>query len=189
MDTYATLMACAVDTSDPTVLALAGVLSSAFDRDGARALPIRGLDMRETRWLLGHWFYGADVALSLAWDELAGVSRGRSRYDEVEDLVVLFREHTDPCAGTPEEARCVTHALACACLGDNHLWQDLMLPSRRELSTLIGHWFPRLAAKNTHDMKWKKFFYKQLCEREGLFICKAPSCGVCSDHALCFGAE
>ena len=23
-------------------------------------------------------------------------------------------------------------------------------------------------------MKWKKFLYKQLCEREQLFICKAP---------------
>jgi len=162
MDTYATLMACAADPGDPTVLALAGVLSSAFDRDGARALPIRGLDMRETRWLLAHWFAGAEVALPLASDERAGVPCDGSRCDEVEDLVVLFREHTDPCAGTPEEAHCVAHALACACLGDNHLWQDLLLPSRSELSALIGHWFPRLAAKNTGDMKWKKFFYKQL---------------------------
>jgi nitrogen fixation protein NifQ len=38
-------------------------------------------------------------------------------------------------------------------------------------------------------MKWKKFFYKQLCLREGLTLCKAPSCDVCSDYALCFGAE
>lgn len=32
-------------------------------------------------------------------------------------------------------------------------------------------------------------FYKQLCERAELFIRKAPSCGVCTDHAMCFGSE
>jgi len=189
MSPYATLMTCAVDAGDPTVLALAGVLSGAFERYGTRALPIPGLDLHDTRWLLARWFPGADVALALAWNEPASVSRRGSRYDEVDDLVELFKDHADPCAGAPEEARCIAHALACACLGDNHLWQDLRLPSRRELSALIGHWFPRLAGKNTHDMKWKKFFYKQLCEREGLFICKAPSCGVCSDYAHCFGPE
>lgn len=189
MDSHAILIACAIDAHDPTALALAGVLSTAFDRDGARVLPIRGLDSGETRWLLARWFPRADVVLALAWDELASASRRGSRYDEVEDLVALFKDHADPGAGLPEEVHCVAHALACACLGDNHLWQDLLLPSRRELSALIGRWFPQLAARNIHDMKWKKFFYKQLCEREGLFICKAPSCGVCSDHVLCFGPE
>jgi len=189
MDFHAILMRHAVNPGDPTVLALAGVLSSAFDKDGVDALPIRGLDAPETLWLLARWFPGADAALSLAWEEPAGASRRESGYDEVEDLVVLFKEHADSGAGTPDEASCVAHALACACLGANHLWQDLRLPSRRELSALLGYWFPRLAAKNVHDMKWKKFFYKQLCEREGLFVCKAPSCGVCSDYAHCFGPE
>ncbi|MCK7499364.1 MAG: nitrogen fixation protein NifQ [Comamonadaceae bacterium] len=31
-------------------------------------------------------------------------------------------------------------------------------------------------------MKWKKFLYKQLCEREEILVCKAPSCAVCCDH-------
>jgi nitrogen fixation protein NifQ len=189
MDFHATLLRHAASTDDPTVLALAGVLSSSFDEDGVHVLPIRGLDAHETRWLLAHWFPGVEAALSLAWDASAEASRRGSRYDEVEDLVALFGEHADPGAGTPEEVACISHALACACLGANHLWQDLKLPSRRELSALLGYWFPRLAAKNTHDMKWKKFFYKQLCEREELFVCKAPSCGVCPDYARCFGPE
>ncbi|TDV15728.1 nitrogen fixation protein NifQ [Paraburkholderia caballeronis] len=189
MDFHATLMRHAVSADSPTVLALAGVLSAAFDEDGVRVLPIRGLDARASRWLLAHWFPGADAALSLAWDGPVEAARRGSRYDEVEDLVTLFIEHADPRAGTRDEVACVAHALACACLGENHLWQDLRLPSRRELSALLGYWFPRLAAKNVHDMKWKKFFYKQLCEREGLFVCKAPSCGVCADYARCFGPE
>jgi len=49
--------------------------------------------------------------------------------------------------------------------------------------------FPVLAAKNDRDMKWKKFLYKQLCQREGIYICRAPSCEVCADYAKCFGPE
>lgn len=112
-----------------------------------------------------------------------------SRFDEVDDLVGLFMEHADPGAGGAEDAECVARAMALACLGDNHLWQDMGFASRRELSQLIGHWFPALAVRNTGDMKWKKFFYKQLCDREGLFVCRAPSCGVCSDYPVCFGPE
>jgi nitrogen fixation protein NifQ len=103
--------------------------------------------------------------------------------------VALFRDHVATRTATAEEAECVCRVLACACCGDNHLWQDLRLPSRRELSALLHTWFPTLAAKNIHDMKWKKFFYKQLCEREGLFVCRAPSCSVCADQAACFGPE
>jgi nitrogen fixation protein NifQ len=189
MDIHASLMRHAVSADNPTVLALAGVLSSALEQGGVHVLPIRGLDVGETRWLLAHWFPGADLALPAQWSASAAASPDGSRYDEVDDLVALFKAHADPQAGTPDELHCIAHALACACLGANHLWQDLRLPSRRELSALLVYWFPRLAAKNVNDMKWKKFFYKQLCERDGLFICKAPSCGVCSDYTHCFGPE
>ncbi|MCH2242435.1 MAG: nitrogen fixation protein NifQ, partial [Aquabacterium sp.] len=88
-----------------------------------------------------------------------------------------------------DDARWAAHAVATASLGDDHLWQDLGLPSRAVLGELMQRCFPTLAARNTRDMKWKKFLYKQLCEREGLFICKAPSCQACSDQPLCFGPE
>ncbi|MPW18817.1 NifQ family protein [Paraburkholderia piptadeniae] len=189
MEFHATLMRHAINTNDPTVLALAGVLSAAFDEAGVRILPIRGLDADETRWLLARWFPGVDSALSLPRGALAMTSRGGTRYDEVEDLVTLFKAHADPCAGTTSEVHCISHALASACVRDKHLWQDLRLPSRRELSALLDYWFPRLAEKNVHGMKWKKFLHKQLCEREALFICKAPYCGDCADFADCFGPE
>jgi len=121
------------------------------------------------------------------WGALAG--RMQTRRDEIVDLMSLLRDHADPAAGSAAASSAVAWAMACASLGDQHLWQDLRLSSRGELSALIGHWFPRLAAKNTHDMKWKKFLYKQLCLREELFICKAPSCVDCADQALCFGSE
>jgi nitrogen fixation protein NifQ len=38
-------------------------------------------------------------------------------------------------------------------------------------------------------MKWKKFFYRQLCEKAQVPICKSPSCAICTDYKLCFAPE
>lgn len=113
--------------------------------------------------------------------------RRSSRDDEVADVRALLLDHAAADAGPEVEA--VAETVAVACLGDNHLWQDLQLANRAELSALLQRWFPALVDKNRFDMKWKKFLYKQLCEREEVLVCKAPSCAVCSDHALCFGPE
>jgi nitrogen fixation protein NifQ len=71
----------------------------------------------------------------------------------------------------------------------NHLWQDLGLRNRRELSWLMGRHFEWLASRNDRDMKWKKFLYRTIC-RDGTFpICTAPSCSECCDFDDCFGQE
>lgn len=113
------------------------------------------------------------------------------RGDEVDDLRELLLDHAepDPADGPAGRRRALAEVIALACLGDNHLWQDLQLASRAELTALIERHFPRLAARNHQNMKWKKFLYKQLCEREEIFICKSPSCAVCNDYAQCFGPE
>ncbi len=119
----------------------------------------------------------------------ATAGRRAQRDDEVGDVRALLLEHADPAAGDAQAAHQIAETIALACLGDNHLWQDLLFDSRAELSALMRHWFPTLVARNHGDMKWKKFLYKQLCEREELFICKAPSCAVCCDRPVCFGPE
>jgi nitrogen fixation protein NifQ len=63
------------------------------------------------------------------------------------------------------------------------------LPSRDVLSQLLRRYFTTLHDKNTGNMKWKKFFYKQLCDQAEVNLCRAPSCQVCSDYAACFGPE
>jgi len=120
---------------------------------------------------------------------VAIVARRARRDDEVDDVRDLLLAFADPAAGTPAEIAAVAETVAVACLGDNHLWQDLQLASRGELSALMAHWFPALKARNHGDMKWKKFLYKQLCERADIQVCKAPSCAVCSDLPKCFGPE
>lgn len=109
-----------------------------------------------------------------------------SRMLEKEDLEQLLHRFA---AEDNEETDWLIAILVAACLGSDHLWQDLGLWSRSELSALLNHNFPELALRNRHDMKWKKFLYKQLCEAEGLYLCRAPSCEVCRDYSNCFGDE
>ena len=117
------------------------------------------------------------------------LSRRVQREDEVDDVERLLLDHVDPSAGPAVEAAAIARTVAIACLGDDHLWQDLQLRSRTELSALMRHWFPALVEKNRLDMKWKKFLYRQLCEREEILICKAPTCAACGDQSICYGPE
>ena len=71
----------------------------------------------------------------------------------------------------------------------NHLWQDLGLANRGELSRLMQRHFASLAHRNTQDMKWKKFFFRMICRDEGYRLCAAPSCSECGDLSACFGDE
>ena len=105
---------------------------------------------------------------------------------EKQDLEQLLRQFA---VEPSEEIEWLISIIVAACLGSDHLWQDLGLWSRQDLSAMLKHNFPALSAKNNRDMKWKKFLYKQLCEAEGLYVCRAPSCEVCQDYLQCFGDE
>jgi nitrogen fixation protein NifQ len=105
---------------------------------------------------------------------------------ELEDLLQLLLDYR---AGLHQSEVWLAHIVATSCCGRNHLWQDLGLANRGELSTLMTVAFPALAALNVGDMKWKKFIYRHYCSREGIYVCPAPSCGECADHAKCFAAE
>jgi len=39
------------------------------------------------------------------------------------------------------------------------------------------------------NMKWKKFIHRHYCQRGGIYVCPAPSCGECADYAKCFSPE
>lgn len=109
-----------------------------------------------------------------------------SRHLEYLDLLQLLMEYAiDDSAHTAAIARWI----AVTCMGDDHLWEDLGLPERPALSAMISRHFPALFAINTGNMRWKRFFYKQLCERAEVFACRAPSCGECSEYRHCFDVE
>lgn len=79
--------------------------------------------------------------------------------------------------------------IARRCQEPHHLWQDLGLRDRAELSELMTRHFARLKLKNSADMKWKKFISRMVCASEGFSLCPSPVCSECDDAASCFGTE
>lgn len=103
--------------------------------------------------------------------------------DDLESLLTHYRAHEFV------SEKQMVQIVSAACAGREHLWQDLGLFSRNDLTRLLWINFPELARHNTGDMKWKKYIYRQLCAREGIHVCPAPSCGDCADYAKCFSPE
>jgi len=90
--------------------------------------------------------------------------------------------------GIPEE-EWLASIIARRAQAPNHLWEDLGLSSRDDLNGLLAKHFPSLFALNDKNMRWKKFFYRQMCEVEGLLLCKSPNCESCPDMTQCFESE
>ncbi len=160
---------------------LASIIATWQDHGGV--LPAHlGLSENDFKNLMTHHFPHFN------FQHLKSVSRtiDISRFPELDELKELLQNHKDiNVVGSSE----MVEVVAMGCLGNDHLWQDLGLWSRPQLSALMKTNFPTLAARNTKDMKWKKFLYKQLCEAEGVYVCRAPSCEVCTDYAKCFSPE
>lgn len=172
------LLSAARDPQDMATLALCGVLAR---------FPILRLEAPEFTRLLGRYFPGAclGVADPMVLSATGAVCTAIPP-EEFDDLLGLLLQH---CRDDSEETGWLAHAIASACAGGNHLWEDMGMPNREALSELIKRYFPTLYFKNTANLRWKKFFYKLLCDRAQIQLCKAPSCGVCSDYLQCFSPE
>lgn len=83
----------------------------------------------------------------------------------------------------------VAAAIAGASFGRQHLWQDLGLDGRADVTQLLEQHFPTLAARNVHQLKWKRFLYAELGQQLGQPGLRPPHCGGCDQHSLCFGAD
>lgn len=88
-----------------------------------------------------------------------------------------------------DTGRWLAAMIARRAMESNHLWEDLGLRERGELSRMLSRHFGPLAARNTGNMRWKRFFYRMLCEDDGFVMCTTPVCTQCNDFDLCFGEE
>lgn len=192
-------MTCSATVRQPDLMQTAnGEQASYFSlllrsqRSGNGVLPFfLGLQPLEMIWLNQCYGAGAKVAA----DVEPGESKERGdlrqelldlRRDEWQDLRDLLLQSR---AGIHPLESAMANIVAAGCLGGDHLWRDLGLENRAQLGELLTLFFPVLAIKNSRDMKWKKFFYKQLCEQEGGYVCRAPSCEECAAFDDCFGEE
>jgi nitrogen fixation protein NifQ len=164
---------------------LIGVPGASCSPDDAHAVAsMIAMAVRETE--LG----GAlTVGLGIAGAELRDLISSLAKVSVSEDescLRELLSRHST--SGTRLELR-LAAMIARRAMRSNHLWQDVGLRGRHELSALMARHFAPLAIRNKRDMKWKKFFYRMICRDEGFRLCTAPSCSECDDFAVCFGDE
>lgn len=177
------LMGRAKDPADPLTRAMAGALEFACTPAARLSAGIMGMPAPGLRELMESLFPAAWGGSE--WEALPPFAVA-TRDDEYQDILdLLLRHRSDDGKRTEWLAR----AISAACLGGDHLYQDMGLPNRQALSELLQIHFTSLFLKNVGNMKWKKFFYKQLCDQAEINLCKAPSCGVCADYAKCFGPE
>lgn len=108
---------------------------------------------------------------------------GALEEEDLRRLLMRFR------AGKSDEELWLIAMIARRSLRENHLWQDLGFRNRDELNAMLCRHFPAMVKANAENMKWKKFFYRQMCQMDGVLVCKSPNCEICSDHAVCFGDE
>jgi nitrogen fixation protein NifQ len=159
---------------------LACVLAAAV-MDGGPLTERAGLAEQELNELIATCFPSAPVR-AVAWIEASNLPCD----DEtimVRDLLLAQRS-TEGDVG-----RWLAAMVARRAMEPNHLWEDLGLRERPELSRLLSRHFAPLAARNTRNMRWKRFFYRMLCEDDGFVMCTTPVCTQCNDFDLCFGEE
>ncbi|MBW9266774.1 MAG: nitrogen fixation protein NifQ [Candidatus Thiodiazotropha sp. (ex. Lucinisca nassula)] len=160
---------------------LARILASWMAGEGAMPVWL-GMDEREFRRMMQHHFPNLDTCEMLGIGSELDSERG-AEMDDLRKLLLASRTTHS------QSETWMTDIVIAGCLGSDHLWQDLGLWERSDLTRLMLENFRPLAIRNTQDMKWKKFLYKQLCETEGIYTCRAPSCEVCADYVACFGPE
>ncbi len=93
------------------------------------------------------------------------------------------------CSGPPDVSEWLAYVVARRGMEPNHLWEDLGLAERPDLTKLLLRHFAPLATKNTRNMRWKRFLYRSLCEAEGFSMCPSPTCDACSEFHICYGDE
>jgi nitrogen fixation protein NifQ len=178
--TYTRLIAGADKDRDPfdthVLACILAIGAEESDRDGIAWTEAIGLPSEQLSALLGRWFPGAAESIADGPVERAG--------DE-DCLLDLLRQ----AATTPLAAEFLAPMVARRAQRPDHLWQDLGLRARTELSALMMRHFHVLAVRNTKDMKWKKYLYRTICGDAGYVLCSAPSCAECADFDTCFGEE
>ncbi|MGE8701503.1 MAG: nitrogen fixation protein NifQ [Achromobacter sp.] len=151
-----------------------------------------GLSPAELHDLLDYLFPGAltgfDTSLSALREQYAAYV-GTGTIDPQPGFTLLMRVLLDAySAPGPDTTPWVSSILALACLRPDHLWRDLGLSGREDVTVLLARHYPGLVSRNVDNVRWKKFLAQSACEHADLPAAAAPGCSDCEDHAFCYPA-
>jgi nitrogen fixation protein NifQ len=150
------------------------------ERDARNELALLGLQQPAWRALVARHFARAAVPAALP---LAVTSSEHAEF--VRTLHALLLTYAS-AAIHADDAQCLAAIIAHACLRPDHLWRDLGLAGRDEVTWMLTRYFPTLVALNNANLRWKKFLAEQRALSLGLQPGPAPGCPGCEDYGHCF---
>ena len=167
----------------------AGLLTLAAGENGSLELAL-GLPGEQIDSLLAGYFPGFDRTLL---EKTAARRRAHDGVEEpnpeVQDILRSHIQALSPQSGEFPIAAWLAEIIAARVTLPGHLWVAMGFARRAELTETIRRHFPSLAAANNRGMRWKRYLFKQICDRHGGVMCRTPNCADCSDYALCFPSD
>jgi nitrogen fixation protein NifQ len=171
-----------VSEDDRRLFASLLAITSRETDDPAGALGLSGADLADLR---AAYFPAAAPSSPTARD-----AEGLPAATNGDVLKLLLAHVPKDQKGIPSPpARWLAQCLAARAARPGHLWIAMGLSERPQLTAAIARHLPTLAAANDKGMRWKRYLFREICNHSGGLLCKSPSCGVCSDYALCFAPE
>lgn len=172
--------------NDLSLRALAGVLRNAQEGD----LPLFA-------WTLGLPQSGLLSLVRQCFPEVSALQTlPESEYNRLRqsepagfEALVAFIDALGSAAADVPHAEWLARTLAAACFGERHLWQDLGLASRDDLSRLLEQHFEPLYLRNQTNLRWKRFIFSEFAKQSADPALLPPGCSRCEQFPICFADD
>jgi nitrogen fixation protein NifQ len=174
-------LSAATEAASPDTQLFARLIAA---RDVRNELALLGLPQPAWRALLERHFVHAAVLAPAPLSGLPPVDTSEHAAF-VETLHALLLTYSSTAVDV-NDAHCLASIVAHACLRPDHLWRDLGLAGRDEVTWMLTRYFPTLVLLNVDNLRWKKFLAQQRALSLGLQPGPAPGCPGCEDYGYCF---
>jgi nitrogen fixation protein NifQ len=174
----AMLLARALDPANADTIAFARLIGA---RLGARELLLLGLRRDDLAALVKRHFPSAldhaEIPTAMLWSP---------HWQFLSELRTLLLQHDITAAMHAADAHCLATIIATACLRPDHLWRDLGLSGRDDVTSILQRHYPGFIARNVKNLRWKKFLAQEVALANGRAVTFAPGCPGCEDFAFCY---
>ncbi|CAB3783168.1 hypothetical protein LMG28690_01538 [Paraburkholderia caffeinilytica] len=174
-------LAAATDAASPDTQLFAKLIAA---RDVRHELGLLGVPLPAWRGLLERHFAHAPASAFASLSALPSIDTSEHAAF-VETLHALLFTYAATTVDA-NDAHCLASIIAHACLRPDHLWRDLGLAGREEVTWMLTRYFPTLVVLNVDNLRWKKFLARQRALSLGLQPGPAPGCPGCEDYGHCF---